>query len=132
MAWFVLITAFINAVVYRQRAAAIVSLVVGYLVSVWPPWLIGTHGHTTTVSALGLLAGLITLLLVAELIRVRNQRTVAIKNRQAEEARRRASEPRFQRQRPHHSQNRADRLGKPGKDVLFEQSTSLFQSLAQD
>jgi signal transduction histidine kinase len=95
VAWFVLIAAFINAVVYRKRAAAIASLVVGYLVSVWPPWLIGTHGHTTTVFALGLLAGLITLLLVAELIRVRNQRTVAIKNRQAEEARRRASDERL-------------------------------------
>ena len=90
VAWFVLIAAFINAVVYRKRAAAIASLVVGYLVSVWPPWLIGTRGHTTAVFALGLLAGLITLLSVAELIRVRNQRAVAVRNRQAEETRRRA------------------------------------------
>ena len=90
-----LIAAFINAVVYRKRAAAIASLVVGYLVSVWPPWLIGTRGHATEAFALGLLAGLITLLSVAELIRVRNQRTVAIRNRQAEEARRRASDERL-------------------------------------
>jgi len=95
VAWFVLIAAFINAVVYRKRAAAIASLVVGYLVSVWPPWLIGTHGHATGAFALGLLAGLITLLSVAELIRVRNQRTVAIRIRQAEEARRRASDERL-------------------------------------
>jgi signal transduction histidine kinase len=95
VAWFVLIAAFINAVVYRKRAAAIASLVAGYLVSVWPPWLIGTRGHATEAFALGLLAGLITLLSVAELIRVRNQRTVAIRNRQAEEARRRASDERL-------------------------------------
>jgi signal transduction histidine kinase len=95
VAWFVLIAAFVNAVVYRQRAAAIASLVAGYLVSVWPPWLIGTRGHTSAVFALGLLAGLITLLSGAELLRVRNQRAVAIKNRQAEEARRRASDERL-------------------------------------
>ena len=95
VAWFVLIAAFINAVVYRKRAAAIASLVAGYLVSVWPPWLIGTRGHTTAVFALGLLAGLVTLLSVAELIRVRNQRAVAVRNRQAEETRRRAMQERL-------------------------------------
>ena len=80
---------------YRKRGAAIASLVAGYLIAVWPPWLIGTHGYTSAASALGLLAGLITLLSVAELIRVRNQRAVAIRNRQAEEARRRASDERL-------------------------------------
>ncbi|HTX25670.1 MAG TPA: sensor histidine kinase [Streptosporangiaceae bacterium] len=93
--WFVLVAAFVNAVVYRQRAAAIASLVAGYLVSVWPPWLIGRRGNTSAVFALALLAGLITLLLAAELIRVRNQRAVAVKNRQAEQARRLASEERL-------------------------------------
>ena len=61
----------------------------------WPPWLIGTRGHTTAVFALELLAGLITLLSVAELIRVRSQRTVAVRNRQAEETRRRAMQERL-------------------------------------
>jgi len=95
VAWLVLVAAFVNAVVYRKRAAAIASLVAGYLVSVWPPWLIGTRGHTTAVFALELLAGLITLLSVAELIRVRSQRTVAVRNRQAEETRRRAMQERL-------------------------------------
>ena len=94
-AWLVLAVAFVNAVVYRKRRAAIASLVAGYLIAVWPPWLIGTHGNTSAASALGLLAGLITLLSAAELIRVRNQRTAAIRNRQAEEARRRASDERL-------------------------------------
>ena len=79
--WLVLVVAFVNAVVYRKRAAAIVSLVIGYLVSVWPPWLIGTRGHTSAAAALGLLAGLITLLSAAELIRARNQRAIAVRPR---------------------------------------------------
>jgi signal transduction histidine kinase len=93
--WLVLAAAFVNAVFYHKRRAAIASLVAGYLIAVWPPWSIGTRGHTSAAFALGLLAGLITLLSVAELIRVRNQRTVAIRNRQAEEARRRASDERL-------------------------------------
>jgi signal transduction histidine kinase len=93
--WLVLVAAFVNAVVYRKRAAAIASLVIGYLVSVWPPWLIGARGHTSVAAALGLLAGLITLLSAAELIRVRNQRAVAVRNRRQEERRRRASEERL-------------------------------------
>ena len=93
--WLVLVAAFVNAVVYRKRAAAIVSLVIGYLVSVWPPWLIGTRGHTSAVAALGLLAGLITLLSAAELIRVRNQRSIAVRHRREEERLRRASDERL-------------------------------------
>jgi signal transduction histidine kinase len=93
--WLVLAAAFVNAVFYRKRAAAIASLVAGYLIAVWPPWLIGTRGNTSAAFALGLLAGLITLLSAAELIRVRNQRAVAIRNRQAEETRRRASDERL-------------------------------------
>jgi signal transduction histidine kinase len=95
VAWFVLIAAFVNAVLFRKRAAAIASLVIGYLVSVWPPWLIGTRGHASAVFALALLAGLITLLSAAELIRARNQRATAISHRQQEEMRRHASEERL-------------------------------------
>ena len=94
-AWLVLAAAFVNAVVYRRRRAAIASLAAGYLIAVWPPWLIGTRGNTSPASALGLLAGLITLLSAAELIRARNQRAVAVRNRQAADARRRASEERM-------------------------------------
>ena len=93
--WLVLAAAFVNAVVSRKRGAAIASLVAGYLLAVWPPWLIGSRGHTSAASALGLLAGLITLLSAAELIRVRNQRAVAIGHRREEEARRRASDERL-------------------------------------
>ena len=94
-AWLVLITAFVSAVLFRRRLAAIASLVIGYVVSVWPPWLIGSPGHTPAVAALGLLAGLITLLSAAELSRARGQRAAAVRRGRAEEARRRASEERL-------------------------------------
>jgi len=95
VAWLVLAAAFVNAVLYRKRVPAIASLVVGYLVAVWPPWRIGTHGNTSTVSALGLLCGLIALLSAAELIRARNQRVAAVRTRQAEQARRVAMQERL-------------------------------------
>ena len=59
--------------VARQRAAAIGSLIVGYVASVWPPWLIGRRNHTSVMFALVLAAGLVFLLIVAELIRIRSQ-----------------------------------------------------------
>jgi signal transduction histidine kinase len=95
IAWFVLVAAFVNAVLFRRRVAAIAALVTGYLVSVWPPWLIGARGHTSPAFALGLLAGLITLLSAAELIRARRQRAVAVARRQEEEARRRVMQERM-------------------------------------
>jgi signal transduction histidine kinase len=93
--WFVLVAAFVNAVLYRRRAAAIASLVIGYLGSVWPPWEIGSPGHASAVSALSLLAGLLALLSAAELIRARRQRTILVRNRLEEQARRQASEQRL-------------------------------------
>ena len=42
--WLALIVAFFTAVLARKRAAAIASLVIGYVASVWPPWLIGSPG----------------------------------------------------------------------------------------
>jgi signal transduction histidine kinase len=94
-AWLVLIAAFVNAVLFRERWVAIAALFIGYVVSVWPPWLIGSPGHTPAAVALGLLAGLITLLSAAELYRARSQRMLAIRRSREEEARRRASDERL-------------------------------------
>ena len=94
-AWLVLIAAFVNAVLFRERWAAIAALVIGYVVSVWPPWLIGSPGHTPAAVALGLLAGLIALLSGAELYRARSQRTLALRRSREEEARRQASDERL-------------------------------------
>jgi signal transduction histidine kinase len=94
-AWFALIAAFVNAVLARKRGAAVASLIIGFLVTVWPPWLIGSRGHTSGVFALSLLAGLITLLSLAEVNRAWNQRAAAVRRGREEEALRRASEERL-------------------------------------
>jgi signal transduction histidine kinase len=93
--WLALIVAFFTAVQARQRAAAIASLVIGYVSSIWPPWLIGTRGHATAGFAVGLAVFLLLLLAVAEVIRARGQRTAALERSRQEELRRRASEERM-------------------------------------
>jgi signal transduction histidine kinase len=93
--WLALIVAFFTAVQARQRAAAIASLVIGYVSSIWPPWLIGTGGHAAAGFAVGLAVFLLLLLAVAEVIRARGQRTAALERSRQEELRRRASEERM-------------------------------------
>jgi signal transduction histidine kinase len=104
LVWFALIVAFFTAVMARKRAAAVASLVIGYVVSVWPPWQIGQRGsgHTSVAGALGLAAGLTLLLFVAELIRIRRQRAAAMAQSREEELRRRASEERIRMARDLH------------------------------
>jgi signal transduction histidine kinase len=93
--WFALIVAFFTAVQARQRAAAVASLVIGYLAAVWPPWQISRPGYSTVAFALELAAGLAFLLMVSELIRVQNQRAAAIRQSREEEHLRQASEERM-------------------------------------
>jgi signal transduction histidine kinase len=102
MVWVAVIVAFLTAVLARQRAAAIGSLVIGYVASVWPPWLTGRPGHTSLAFALWLAAGLIFLLVIAELIRIRSQRAAALEQSRTEELRRRASEERMRMARDLH------------------------------
>ncbi len=83
--WFALFVAFFTAVLRGQRAAAIASLVIGYGVSVW---------NASAQFALLLLAGLVTLLSVAELSRALNARAAADRRGRAEATARRASEER--------------------------------------
>jgi signal transduction histidine kinase len=100
--WFAVIVAFFTAILARQRAAAIGSLIIGYVASVWPPWQIGQASHTTVTSAIVLAAGLVFLLVVAELIRIRSQRAAALERSREEELRRRASEERMRMARDLH------------------------------
>ncbi|HEU5421232.1 MAG TPA: histidine kinase [Streptosporangiaceae bacterium] len=95
MTYLALIVAFFTAVLARKRAAAIGSLVIGYLVSCWPPWLIGARGHASAGFALGLAAGLFALLAVAELIRGRMQRAADLARSRDEQLLRRAGEERM-------------------------------------
>ncbi len=85
-AWFALIVAFFTAVLRGYRLAAVASLVVGYAYSAW---------NATLVFDLLLLAGLVTLLSVAELSRALNARAAADRRGRAEAAARRASEERL-------------------------------------
>jgi signal transduction histidine kinase len=100
--WIALIVAFFTAILARKRAAAIASLVIGYVTSVWPPWLIGTHDHASVTFAIVLAAGLIFLLVVSELIRIRSQRGAALARGREEELRRLASEERMRMARDLH------------------------------
>ena len=93
--WLALIVAFLNAAIARKRAAAVASVVIGYLASTWPPWRIGTSGHASAAAAVGIAAWLIVLVAITELIRIRGQRAAALKRSQEEEFRRRASEDRM-------------------------------------
>jgi len=95
-AWLALIVAFVNAEVARRRAAAIASLVIGYVVAFWPPWRIGQAGHGSVVAAVSVAGWLIVLLAVAELIRMRGQRAAAAARSREDQLRRRASEERVQ------------------------------------
>ena len=92
--WLALIVAFFTAVQARRRAAAIASLVIGYGISVWPPWLIGQRGHASVEFALWLAVSLILLLAAAEVIRSRSQRLAALERSRQEELLRRAGEER--------------------------------------
>jgi signal transduction histidine kinase len=102
LCWLALVVAFFTAVLASKRAAAVASLVIGYVVSVWPPWRIGRPGHLSAASALGLAAGLIVMLFVAELIRIRGQRAAALTRGREEELRRLASEERIRMARDLH------------------------------
>jgi signal transduction histidine kinase len=94
--WLALIVAFVYADVARKRAAAVASLVIGYLVTIWPPWLIGQPGHTSVVVAVAVAGWLVVLLALAELIRAGGQRAAAAARSRDDEFRRRASEERVQ------------------------------------
>jgi signal transduction histidine kinase len=102
LVWFALIVAFFTAVLAKKRAAAVASLVIGYVTSVWPPWRIGQPGQTSVAGALGLAAGLTLMLFVAELIRIRSQRAAALARSREEELRRLASEERIRMARDLH------------------------------
>jgi signal transduction histidine kinase len=93
--WLAVIVAFFTAVRARRRAAVISSLVVGYLASVWPPWLIGSPGHATVTFAVDLLCGLLVLLSTAELVRAAAQRRLAAQRIREQELLRLASEERM-------------------------------------
>jgi signal transduction histidine kinase len=93
--WIAPIVAFFTAEMAGKRLAAAASLVIGYLASWWPPWRIGEPGHASVPVALGVASWLLVLLAIAELIRIRHQRAVALQRTREEQFLRRASEDRM-------------------------------------
>lgn len=92
--WIVPTAAFFNAVIARKRAAAIASLVIGYVASFWGVWTSAPR-HSSPAVALGVAAWLLVLLALAELVRIRSQRAAAIARSQEDQLQRRASEERM-------------------------------------
>ena len=90
-----LIVAFVTAVMSGHRAAAIASLIVGYLSFLWLPSLLGAELPPTLAQALGLGAWLLVLLTVSDIARSRRERAHEWERARAEEAKRRASEERL-------------------------------------
>jgi signal transduction histidine kinase len=88
-----LIVAFFTAVLARKRAAAIASLVIGYLGSVLPGLVTGKG--PSLVFALTLLAWLLALLSAAELVRARNERAAQLAQARQDELRQRAMQERL-------------------------------------
>ncbi len=95
MIWLGLIAAFVNAVIARKRAAAVASLLIGYVASFWPLWRIGRPGHASVALAVGVAAWLLVLLAAAEVVRMRRQRTAEVTRSREEQLARQAGEERM-------------------------------------
>jgi len=90
-----LVVAFFTAVTMGRRRAAIASLLCGYVLILWLPWLIGTKSAPGLGAILGVGAWLLVLLAAAEIVRVRRTGAIEAWRTREEEARRRASEERL-------------------------------------
>jgi signal transduction histidine kinase len=100
--WLAVIVAFMTAIYLRRRVAALVFLVVCYVVSLWGPSALGEGYAPSAVFALSLGAGLVALLGGSELVRLRRQRSLALAQGRREEALREASEERLRMARDLH------------------------------
>jgi signal transduction histidine kinase len=95
-AWFSVIVAFGTAIYLRRRIAAIIFLVVCYVVSLWGPAVTSDKAAPSATFALSLGAGLLVLLAASEILRIQRQRSLALAKGKREELLRRASEERLQ------------------------------------
>ena len=89
------IVALVTVVLARKRVAAVIAVVVYYVGYQWLPTLTGVRQAPTALEAVLAAAGLVVLLGVAELLRLRQQRAAAIAASRQEQALRQASEERL-------------------------------------
>ena len=97
-----LIVAFFLAATSGHRPAAWVVIVIGYLCSVWLAPLAYGNPSVSLAHALALAGWLAVLVVAAEVVRLRRERTVEIRATRVLDARRRASEERLQMARDLH------------------------------
>ena len=91
--WISLIIAFVTAWLSGHRRAALVSLVTGFVASGWLAPLVGTGRSPTLVASLGIAAWLLVMASVAEVARIRRERSAeATANREKERLRRAGDE----------------------------------------
>src|SRR6266498_5920773 len=94
--WLPLIIALFNAMIRGHRLVAWGALALGYLAFGWLPHLVGREPRAPNVAAaVGVAAWLLVLGTVAEIARIRRERSREAERMRAEEARRRASEERL-------------------------------------
>ena len=94
-AWLAVVVAFATAIYLHRRTAALTFLVVCYVVSLWGPTLFGEGHAPSAVFAVSLGAALAAFVGVAELLRLRRQRSLAIAQSRRDEALRHSSEERL-------------------------------------
>jgi signal transduction histidine kinase len=90
-----LIVAFFTAVTMGRRRAAVASLLCGFVLILWLPWVVGTKSAPGLGPMVGVGAWLLVLLAVAEIVRVRRTGAIEAWRMREEEAKRRASEERL-------------------------------------
>ena len=94
--WLPLIFALFNVMIRGYRLVAWGALAVGYLAFSWLPYLVGSEPRPpAAIAAIGIAAWLLVLGTVAEIVRIRRERSLEAERMHAEEARRRASEERL-------------------------------------
>jgi signal transduction histidine kinase len=94
--WLPLIVALFNVMIRGYRLVAWGALAVGYLAFSWLPYLVGSEPRPpAAIAAVGIAAWLLVLGTVAEIVRIRRERSLEAERMHAEEARRRASEERL-------------------------------------
>ena len=100
--WLAVIVAFFSAELAGKRLAAAVSLLIGYLATIWPVWRLGSPEGTSIGAALGVAAWLLALLALAEFVRIRRQRAADLARSREDQLRRQASEERMRMARDLH------------------------------
>jgi len=94
--WLALIFALFNVMIRGYRLVAWGTLVLGYAAFMWLPYLVGADPRPPSLpGAVGIGAWLLVLGSVAEIARIRRERSLEASRMRAEEARRRASEERL-------------------------------------